>query len=194
MAQQQQNAQEPRVNPLAQATHLADYVDLLSETARCEGDTIAKISRIIAKFVRDNDQWGAQNDQYNPHASHFYIASPANLTIEQYFVRLQKYFHCSNECFILAFIYIDRAVTMNKNALSLCSRNIHRLILAALTLATKFYDDIYYSNTHYAKVGGVSTREIDNLEYQLLCLVNWKLFVAPDEYSGYMHMIHSSPL
>ena len=53
----------------------------------------------------------------------------------------------------------------------LTQANVHRLLLSALVLAAKFYDDIYYSNQHYAKVGGVSHKEIDLLEYQMLCLL-----------------------
>jgi hypothetical protein len=57
-----------------------------------------------------------------------------------------------------------------------------RLLLAALTCAAKFYDDVYYSNAYYAKVGGVSTQELNQLEAAFLEIVDWRLFVTPEEY------------
>lgn len=201
-----------------------EYIDPLQCAPRTHLTMIDKVARIVSKFVQDNDRMQsiALQMELQPlsvkntapyilqeaqsrmaihrrqithcHAAHFHVLVQANLTIEDYFSRLARYFHSSPECFILAFIFIDRAVTMNRDTLNLCSRNIHRLVLAALTLATKFWDDVYYSNSHYARVGGVSTKELDNLEYQLLCLINWKLFVDANEYKGYLRMIDESPL
>lgn len=61
----------------------------------------------------------------------------------EYTERLRKYFQCSLECFLLAFIYIDRVVTLNRNVIGLGRENIHRLLLASLTVATKYWDDMY---------------------------------------------------
>ena len=57
-----------------------------------------------------------------------------------------------------------------KNAVSrfaISRLNIHRLVITAVMLAVKFFDDIYYSNAHYAKVGGVQLKEINDLEVNL---------------------------
>ncbi|CAD7962029.1 unnamed protein product [Amoebophrya sp. A120] len=185
------------------SSHLQEYIDPLAQVPRTPPELIVKMGRIMAKFAAEDDMatrnrlaaGGGVGSGYNANqAAHFYIAGRPNLGIEQYVDRLRKYFHCSLECFVLAFIYIDRVVTLNRSVITLGSGNVHRLLLASLTVATKYWDDIYYSNGHYAKVGGVTTREIDNMEYQFLCLVNWRLFVSPDEFKGYMNMINTSPL
>ena len=37
------------------------------------------------------------------------------------------------------------------------SRNVHRLMITAVVIATKYYDDFYFKNTFYAKLGGITT-------------------------------------
>eukprot|EP00923_Selenidium_pygospionis_P002044 GHVN01003155.1.p1 GENE.GHVN01003155.1~~GHVN01003155.1.p1 ORF type:complete len:158 (+),score=2.00 GHVN01003155.1:500-973(+) len=56
-------------------------------------------------------------------------------------------------------------------------------------LAAKFFDDVYYSNAFYARVGGVKTREINVLETHFLSLINYQLFVSPQEYDQYRKQV-----
>ena len=37
------------------------------------------------------------------------------------------------------------------------SFNIHRLVIAGVTCASKFFSDVFYTNSRYAKVGLTST-------------------------------------
>jgi len=68
--------------------------------------------------------------------------------------RIHKYASCDPECFVLALVYIDRLI--QRNSLLLTSLNVHRIIITAIMLPAKFFDDQYFNNAHYAKVGGVS--------------------------------------
>ena len=52
-------------------------------------------------------------------------------------------------------------------------------------LSAKFFDDLFYNNAFYAKLGGVSTIEMNSLELEFLQLVNFTLFVTPDVYNKY---------
>jgi hypothetical protein len=63
--------------------------------------------------------------------------------------------------------------------------NIHRLIVTSMMLAVKFFDDVYYSNAYYAKVGGVKGNEMNVLEVHFLRLIDWQLFVSPEEFDLY---------
>ena len=78
---------------------------------------------------------------------------------------------------------------MNKELLNISSLTIHRLLVSSLMIAVKYFDDVYYSNAFYAQVGGVSTKEINTLEYHFLSMVSWNLYVPPDEYEKYRYMI-----
>ncbi|CAE7463715.1 CYCU4-1, partial [Symbiodinium pilosum] len=92
---------------------------------------------------------------------------------------IAKYFQCSRECFVLCLVYIDRIVKLHPD-FTICSLNIHRLLVTSVMLSVKFFDDVYYSNAYYAKVGGVKTREVNILEGQFLQLIEWKLHVTPE--------------
>eukprot|EP00918_Siedleckia_nematoides_P033289 GHVU01072257.1.p1 GENE.GHVU01072257.1~~GHVU01072257.1.p1 ORF type:complete len:219 (+),score=38.92 GHVU01072257.1:402-1058(+) len=111
------------------------------------------------------------------------IQAPA-ITIKDYLDRIQKYFNCSNECFVLALVYIDRIVKLHQE-FTVSILNIHRLLITSVMLAAKFFDDVYFSNAFYARVGGVKTREINNLEAHFLTLIGYQLFVSPEEYDSY---------
>jgi len=49
-------------------------------------------------------------------------------------------------------------------------------------LASKFFDDVYYNNSYYARVGGISNAEVNSLEMELLRMISFSLFVQPDQY------------
>lgn len=57
---------------------------------------------------------------------------------------------------------------------------VHRFVITSITLASKALGDYYYSNAFYAKVGGVSTRELNHLELDLALLLDWRLQVSRD--------------
>lgn len=55
----------------------------------------------------------------------------------------------------------------------------NRLLITSIMLATKFFDDRYYNNEYYAKVGGIGNQEINLLERDFLQLINFRLYIAP---------------
>ena len=61
-----------------------------------------------------------------------------------------------------------------------------RLILAAVLLTSKFYNDIFYGNKFVAYIGGVQKEELDLLETEFLKCIDWRLWVDLDEYDLYL--------
>lgn len=57
--------------------------------------------------------------------------------------------------------------------------NIHRLMLTATLVATKFYQDEFYNNQHWARIGGISMKELNKLERYFLRTIKWNLSVPP---------------
>lgn len=49
-------------------------------------------------------------------------------------------------------------------------------------VAAKFLDDFYYSNKHWAEIGGISTKELNNLELEFLFRTSFGLVVTREEY------------
>ena len=113
----------------------------------------------------------------------FHALRPPSISIKDYLDRIQKYASCSSECFVLALVYIDRLIQQADFTVS--SLNIHRVIITSVMLAAKFFDDMYFNNSYYAKIGGVPCSEINALELEFLFLINFTLYVEPDSYNKY---------
>jgi len=114
----------------------------------------------------------------------FHAIRPPEISIKDYLERIKRYFGCSNECFVLSLVYIDRIVKCHEN-FTVSILNVHRLLITSVMLAAKFFDDVYYSNCFYGRVGGVCTKEVNVLEAHFLSLLDFNLFVAPREYNQY---------
>lgn len=69
------------------------------------------------------------------------------------------------------------------------SYNIHRLVIAGVTCASKFFSDIFYTNSRYAKVGGLPLVELNHLELQFLILNDFRLAVPVEELEAYGTML-----
>ena len=110
------------------------------------------------------------------------------ISIHDYLQRLCKYFDCSDSCFIISFIYIDRIISLNPGFM-ITRLNIHRLILVSLILAVKYNDDQYGDNSYYSKVGGIIDQELNSLENGMLDLLQFNLFIDVNEYFQYLRNI-----
>ncbi|KAF2769325.1 cyclin-domain-containing protein [Teratosphaeria nubilosa] len=69
------------------------------------------------------------------------------------------------------------------------SFNIHRLVIAGVTCASKFFSDIFYTNSRYAKVGGLPLQELNHLELQFLLLNDFRLSIPVEEIEAYGTML-----
>lgn len=122
----------------------------------------------------------------------FHALKTPGISVLQYLERIQKYACCSTECFILALIYIDRLIQQNNFILT--ELNAHRVVITAILLAAKFFDDAYYNNAYYAKVGGVLISEMNGLEVEFLFRINFSLHVKPDVFMKYQAELVSHAL
>ncbi|UZJ56034.1 hypothetical protein CBS101457_005354 [Exobasidium rhododendri] len=65
------------------------------------------------------------------------------------------------------------------------SYNVHRLVIAGVTVASKFFSDVFYTNSRYAKVGGLPVHELNQLELQFLLLNDFDLVIPLEEMQRY---------
>lgn len=120
----------------------------------------------------------------NTSVTRFHALRPPQITIKLYLERIAKYSSCSEECFVLALIYIDRLIRKNRKFL-VNSLNVHRLMITSIMLGAKFFDDQYFNNAYFGKVGGVNCKEMNLLEVEFLFMINFNLFVETDMYNTY---------
>lgn len=122
--------------------------------------------------------------------TNFHTSRPPNISIRDYLTRLEQYMKCTPESYVVALIYLDR-VTAMKPELELSNYCIHRLFLTALIISVKFYEDKYYKNSYYARVGGISNTEVNTLEHEFLIFIDFSLYVKSEEYENYLSTLLS---
>lgn len=148
-----------------------------------QGRAIARVlSTVLEKLVAANDARVTQTGETQP-ITKFHALRAPQISIADYVDRIFKYASCSSECFVLALIYIDRII--QRQAFVINSLNVHRVIITSVMLAAKFFDDHYFKNGFYAKVGGVPCNEMNSLEVEFLFLINFSLHVPPETFQKY---------
>lgn len=57
--------------------------------------------------------------------------------------------------------------------------------MCAVMVASKYSEDFYYTNKHYAKVGGISEDDMTHLEREFLETLDYYLYVPAQELREY---------
>lgn len=146
-----------------------------------DGSILVKVLAAVLERLVNSNKSIARSDPGQ--LTKFHALKAPGIGVEAYLDRVHKYASCSNECFILALIYIDRLI--ERNNFLLTELNVHRVVITAILLAAKFFDDAYYNNAYYAKVGGVLVSELNGLEVDFLFRINFSLHVQPDVFKKY---------
>lgn len=121
-----------------------------------------------------------------PNKTPFHAQKLPPISIKSYLERFAKFSDCSDDAFIYALIYLDKAGDLFED-FTLDSFNVHRMILTCLVLACKFNNDFYYKNSYYAKIGGLKAEEFNVLEKDFLVdYVQFSLYVSQETYDEYL--------
>ncbi|KAI9032231.1 cyclin-domain-containing protein [Hyaloraphidium curvatum] len=68
-----------------------------------------------------------------------------------------------------------------KKVLIINSYNVHRLVITGVMVASKLFSDVFFLNSHYAKVGGLPVMELNQLELEFLIFNDFNLHVTIEE-------------
>lgn len=154
--------------------------------AMFEGEEIESMSdymlvESVAAILKRACEYG-QTVEYTKLPKGFFAKKKQKFSMTRYVQRLLHYMDCSRSVFVTALIYVERLA--KKGDLYLVNYlNVHRLFATALLLAIKYNDDEHYGNSYYAEVFGMrGLDEVNYLEAQLLNLLNFNLYVSPDDY------------
>jgi len=160
---------------------LVKYEDtyLMNNTQVCDMTTLVEIMSFILEGIISQTDKIIENA-----ATVFHARCIPGIGVKDYLIRIVKHSRCSCESVILSLIYIDRMIQRNRGFL-IKSINVHRVIITSVLLAAKFFDDFYYSNEYYAKIGGISNKEMNVLEVEFLNAINFSLHVEPEMFFRY---------
>ncbi|CAA3005369.1 cyclin-U4-1-like [Olea europaea var. sylvestris] len=155
---------------------------------------ITFLSSLLQRVAETNDVFRHLNSQK---ISIFHGLTRPAISVYGYLQRIFKYAYCSPSCYITAYIYLDR-FAKKQPLLPINSFNVHRLLITSVLVSAKFMDDIFYNNAYYAKVGGISTAEMNLLEVDFLFGLGFQLNVTPQTFHTYCcyiqrEMLQQSP-
>ncbi|KAG2151717.1 cyclin-domain-containing protein, partial [Suillus cothurnatus] len=123
----------------------------------------------------------------------FHARNIPTIALESYLLRILKYCPTTNEVFLALLVYFDRMSRLASEATGrtfvIDSYNVHRLVIAGVTVASKFFSDVFYTNSRYAKVGGLPQAELNQLELQFLLLNDFRLVISPEEMQRYAEQL-----
>lgn len=166
---------------------LADVVGkpVSSERRKCP-TVIRVLSSLLERVVARNERLPVPSPDHacQKKLSAFYGLRMPIIGIEQYLERIFKYAHCSTSCFVVAYAYIDRLI-QSQPMMRITSLNVHRILITSVLVSAKFLDDSYYDNAYYAQIGGISTQEMNRLEWDYLFLLDFRLHVTVSVFESY---------
>ncbi|CAG8563298.1 9214_t:CDS:2 [Dentiscutata erythropus] len=167
-------------------------------------ETLKMLASLLEKITHANDHLKSTHNNINhsestsssvtatstPSFTRFHARSVPSIDIHSYLSRILKYCPTTNECFLSLLVYFDRmsknaSATSSGKAFSIDSFNIHRLIIAGIMVSSKFFSDVFFTNSRYAKVGGLPVSELNQLELEFLVLNDFRLAISVEELQRY---------
>ncbi|TPX32755.1 hypothetical protein SmJEL517_g04255 [Synchytrium microbalum] len=149
------------------------------------------IADVLTRLVAHNDQIPLTSSNL----TRFHSRAPPGISIAEYLRRIVKYASVERVCLLILLIYIDRVCEQHRTFM-ISSLTVHRFVITACTIASKALCDSYLTNTMYAKVGGLSTKELNLLELEMCFLIEWNLTASAEllqqYYSRLARQAHSS--
>lgn len=153
-------------------------------------DLINLISRMIQSLINLNDR-NVPDSISHPSSvnemdaqtkkkllTRYHSRTPPAISIHTYLTRLTRFNNFSQTTLLTTIYYIDLLSHNFQPYFTLNSWTVHRFLLVATMLAQKSLEDFFYTNDHYAKVGGVALTELNCLELDFLNRVDWKVVPA----------------
>ena len=141
---------------------------------------IEAISTTLSNIIQDNHKYPYYKSIIkNQRSSPFHSNNHINISISNLLNRVIKHCQIETSTLVTAIIYLDKIISEH---LFLTKYNVFYLLIASLLLAIKINEDVIYTNKTYAKLFGVSLHKLNELEYVLLKMMNYKLTVKTQEY------------
>jgi hypothetical protein len=121
-------------------------------------------------------------------ANKFACSAPPGISVKDYLHRLIVHATLSPPLLLSMVYYIDRMCTLY-SGFTISSLTVHRFLISAATVAAKGLSDSFWTNNTYARVGGVSPRELALLELFFLEKLDWRIVPQPEVLVDYYQML-----
>uniref|UniRef100_A0A7S0WBJ7 Cyclin n=1 Tax=Hemiselmis tepida TaxID=464990 RepID=A0A7S0WBJ7_9CRYP len=108
-----------------------------------------------------------------------------DITYRGYLERVRTFSGCSPCCLVVAVSYLERLAELEPD-MRVTSINMHRLLLTATMVACKLFDETFYCNAYWGRVGGVPPSEMNKLELEFLFLIRFDLYRTKEQYEAFL--------
>ena len=143
-------------------------------------DLVLLISNMLMELVRFNDEIPLKDGGL----TRFHSRAPPGISVMDYLQRLTTHATLSPPILLSMVYYIDRLCTLYP-AFTISSLTVHRFLITSATVASKGLSDSFWTNNTYARVGGVSLKELALLELEFLWRVEWRIVPKPEVLEDY---------
>ncbi|KAH9878772.1 hypothetical protein IAQ61_002046 [Plenodomus lingam] len=133
------------------------------------------ISDMLMELVRLNDGYPLRDGTL----TRFHSRAPPGISVRDYLSRLIVHATLSPPILLSMVFYVDKLCAMYP-AFTISSLTVHRFLITAATVAAKGLSDSFWTNSLYARVGGVSVRELALLELEFLRKLDWRIVPKPE--------------
>lgn len=138
-------------------------------------DLVVLISSMLMELIRYNDAIPLREGQL----TRFHSRAPPGISVLDYLQRLTTHATLSPPILLSVVYYIDRLCALYP-AFTISSLTVHRFLITSATVASKGLSDSFWTNKTYARVGGVSMKELALLELEFLTRMEWRIVPKPE--------------
>ena len=138
-------------------------------------DLVILISSMLMELVRYNDAIPLRDG----HLTRFHSRAPPGISVLDYLQRLTTHATLSPPILLSMVYYIDKLCALYP-AFTISSLTVHRFLITSATVASKGLSDSFWTNKTYARVGGLSLKELALLELEFLWRVEWRIVPKPE--------------
>lgn len=138
-------------------------------------DLVLLISNMLLELIKFNDEIPLKNGRL----TRFHSRAPPGIGVKDYLQRLTTHATLSPPILLSMVYYIDRLCALYP-AFTISSLTVHRFLITSATVASKGLSDSFWTNNTYARVGGVSLKELALLELEFLWRVEWRIVPKPE--------------
>ena len=136
---------------------------------------VVLISNMLMELIRFNDEIPLKDGRL----TRFHSRAPPGISVIDYLQRLTTHATLSPPILLSMVYYIDRLCALYP-AFTISSLTVHRFLITSATVASKGLSDSFWTNNTYARVGGVSLKELALLELEFLWRVEWRIVPKPE--------------
>ena len=187
--EQQKSSDNIDSDKLGQLTIRNSKISLEQHPAK---KVITTISELLNNMCKENNslEINDKNVASNKKIKYFMLKKIPSISIKDFLFRLTKYSKISESTLVIILIYIDRMC--HKYNFKITYYNIYKLMLAAMVVAIKYNEDEFYTLDFYGKLGGISKFEMNILEYEFACMINFKLYITEELFYKYYELLVST--